>query len=166
MTLITLDFVDLLEMLEKWVPLDSGFDYSHSIGRMAIAGRETESCISTVDIFDMDEFVRRNLGDLDLCCEVASIFIDCAPEYIKSIRKAAIAQDCEKLRQSAHKLRGAAANLSLSLVSETSSLIESAAESGDLEKAGSLLSELDRRFEQVVGVIRELLITPNKNNVQ
>jgi pentatricopeptide repeat protein len=90
----------------------------------------------------MDEFVRRNLGDLELSCNVATIFVDHRPEYIESICKALAASDAVALCASAHKLKGAAANLALPLLSETARMIESHAEAGDLEKAAELFQQL------------------------
>jgi HPt (histidine-containing phosphotransfer) domain-containing protein len=107
----------------------------------------------------MAEFVMRNMGDLELSCEVAAIFVDNAPEYIRSIRNALDTQDAEILRESAHKLKGAAANLSLSILSETALMIESAAEAADLEKASGLLPVMEQRFEQAIQAIRKLLIS-------
>ena len=109
-------------------------------------------------MFDLDEFVRRNCGDLELSRDVANIFIDHRPEYTESIRMAAAAHDADALRQTAHKLKGAAVNLALPLLAETADVIESVAMAGDLKKAGELLPELELRFEQAVEAIRKLLI--------
>ena len=54
-------------------------------------------------------------------------------------------------------LRRAAVNLALPLLAGTAGAIESAAATGDREKAGELLPELEGRFEQAEGAIRELL---------
>jgi CheY-like chemotaxis protein/HPt (histidine-containing phosphotransfer) domain-containing protein len=147
-----IEIAELLAMLEKWVSSGSGRD-----GKSLVS---IEPCIYTPDIFDMNEFVRRNQGDLELSHDVAAIFIDSAPEYIESINKAVAENDAVALRQSAHKLKGSAANLALALLSETARMIESDAKAGDFEKAGKLLPELELRFEQAVMAIRELLISP------
>jgi HPt (histidine-containing phosphotransfer) domain-containing protein len=109
----------------------------------------------------MAEFVRRNLGDLILSRDVATIFIDSATEYFESIRTALAAQDPVALRQAAHKLKGGAANLALPLLSETARVIEFHAREGDLEKAAEMLPELEQKLEQAVEAIRKLLIAPD-----
>jgi signal transduction histidine kinase/HPt (histidine-containing phosphotransfer) domain-containing protein/FixJ family two-component response regulator len=153
-----LEVAELLSILEKWLSFDSAqgpiFDSVHSD-----QGRDAKLCGPTIDIFDLDEFVRRNQGDLVLSRDVATLFIDRAPEYLGSIRKAVAARDPVALRQSAHKLEGAAANLSLLLLFDTARLIELHAKAGDLEKAEQLVPELDMQFELAVDKLRAMLIT-------
>ena len=144
-----LNVADLMAMLKKWIPPST-----------SAQGRDAKPCVSTIDIFDRDEFVKRNIGDLVLSRDVAALFVDTAPDYVESIRKALAVQDAVVLRQSAHKLRGAAANLALPILSEKARMIESHAEAGDLEKAGQLLPELVLQFEQAIDALREILTIP------
>ena len=146
-----LEIGDLLALLEKWLPFGPA---RRTAAKKAIRGEETK----TVTVFDLDEFVRRNCSDLELSRDVANIFIDHRPEYTESIRMAAAAHDADALRQTSHKLKGAAVNLALPLLAETADAIESVAMAGDLKKAGELLPELELRFEQAVEAIRKLLI--------
>jgi HPt (histidine-containing phosphotransfer) domain-containing protein len=112
-----------------------------------------------IDIFDRDKFVHRNLGDLDLSRDVATIFIDSAPEYIKSIRNALDAFDSVALRQSAHKLKGAADNLALSSLSKIAGRIETIAQTGDFEINRQLLPELELQFEQAEIALKNFIVT-------
>lgn len=95
-----IEVTKVLAMLEKWVSL--------GLSREGDAGRDGRAGASTIVIFDKGEFVSRSMGDLELSRYVASIFMENGPEYIDSIRKALADQDVEALRQSAHKLKGAA----------------------------------------------------------
>jgi two-component system sensor histidine kinase TorS len=113
----------------------------------------------------MSEFVRRNQGDEKLSRQATAIFINSAPEYGRSIRSALTARDAVALRASAHKLRGAAGNFSLKLLSESAHIIEAAAEAGDIEKAAGLLPELEQKLEQAVAALREF-ITPHGKDDQ
>jgi HPt (histidine-containing phosphotransfer) domain-containing protein len=54
-------------------------------------------------------------------------------------------------------LRGAAANLTLSALSDTAQRIESCAVSGNLEQAGLLLPEIEQRIEEAVANLQKLL---------
>ncbi len=129
----------LLAALEKWTgPLISGY---------------------STDVFDANEFVIRNLGDMQLSRDAATIFISCVPEYGESIRTALAAGDADALRQAAHKLKGGAGNFSLKLLTHVAQKIELAAASGDLERAAGLIDELERRLAQALEVLKELLIT-------
>jgi HPt (histidine-containing phosphotransfer) domain-containing protein len=66
-------------------------------------------------------------------------------------------RDSEAVRQSSHKLKGAAANLSLPKVAETAALIETAAKSNTLYTAGQLMPELEHRFSLARIAVHELL---------
>jgi CheY-like chemotaxis protein/HPt (histidine-containing phosphotransfer) domain-containing protein len=143
----------LLAMLGKWAtfnPTESKF-----------TAKSIQSSEALADIFDMATFVRRNLGDLELSRDVAVMFIDHHPEYFESISTAQAACDAVALRESAHKLKGAAANLALTPLSEIAGMIESTAETGDFEKAGQLMPVLEFRFEQAIDTIQEQLISSN-----
>jgi CheY-like chemotaxis protein len=147
---------DLLGMLERWAPI-------YSTQGAALQGSTDGGTIEpslTSGIFDLAEFVLRNQGDINLSRDIAAIFIDSASEYIELIRKAVAALDAVALRQSAHKLKGAAANLSLSALSDIASMIESFAEIGDLEKAAEMLPELEQRAEESVQELKDVLIDP------
>ena len=148
-----LEIGDLLALLEKWLPFSPA---RRTAAKKTIRGEEGK----TGPVFNRDEFVRRNCDDLELSRDVAAIFIDHRQEYTESIRMAASARDADALRQTAHKLKGAAANIALPLLAETAGAIESVAVTGDLEKAGELLPELELRFEQAVEAIRKLLVIP------
>lgn len=151
-----LDVKGLLAVLEKWLPSGSGLSTHTAV---TITGGKPERCVPAHDIFDVDEFVRRNLGDLELSRDVATMFSDHRPEYVESIRKAMLSNDAVALRESAHKLKGAAANLGLSPLSEIARMIELHADSTDQKRAPEMLAELEQRFEQAEEALHNLLIS-------
>ena len=144
-----IEVAKVLAMLEKWVSLDST--------RGGETAREARSCAATGVVFNRDEFVNRSMGDLELSRYVATIFMENGPEYIDSIRKALADQDAGALRQSAHKLKGAAATMALPALSETAYRLEEIAETGEIERATELLPELLKRFEQALEALQELI---------
>ena len=150
-----LEIGDLLGLLEKWTSFGS---VQGPAVQNVTPGEEAKPGV----VFDRDEFVRRNCGDLELARDVAAVFIDHRLEYTESIRIAVATRDAVELRRAAHKLKGAALNLALLQLAETADTIESVAAAGDLEKAGLLLSELEMRFELAVKTIRVLLNTPQE----
>lgn len=155
-----LDVAELLVKLDKWIALEPAVNFDNTADMETPDGNGAQYCVSTKDIFDMDEFLERNLGDLENSREVANVFIRCAKDYIGAIRKAMAAKDAAGLLYSVHKLMGAAGNISLPLLSEIAYKIETAAKTGDVEEAGVLLPELETSFEQAVDVLREQLIAP------
>ena len=112
------------------------------------------------DIFNLTEFIDRSEGDLGLAREVARIFSASAPGYVAAIRTAVTAGEAAAVRQSAHKLKGAAANLALPLLEESARKIESLARSGNLENVGLLLPELEQRLAEALESLLQVLISP------
>jgi PAS domain S-box-containing protein len=147
----------LLATIEKWSPAPPHPPTD------PLPSRKGEHCAKKSDIFDMVEFVTRNQGDLKQSREAAAMFINSAPDYVSSIRTALTDLDAVALRKSSHKLKGAAGNFSLMLLSESAHSIEVAAESGDIEKAAGLLPEIERGLEQAVDALREFISLQGKD---
>jgi len=150
-----LDISDLLAMLAKWLP--NGRSVESGTGVQASTG---DSGSLNSNIFDREAFVQRNLGDLEISRDVAAIFIEHRREYMEAIQCALAAHDAAALREAAHKLKGAAANVSLLRLSETARLIESDAETGDLEHATGLLVTLAQDFAQAGALLDESFSAP------
>ena len=150
-----IEITDLLVMLKKWMPLDSRLGANPD--QEIIVDEGARSSDSFFGVFNRDEFVRRNRGNLKLSRDVAAIFVDSRKEYIGAIREAQIAQDVVALCQSAHKLKGTAATLALPLLSETARMIEFIADAGDLENAAIFIPKLELRLVEAVNAITELL---------
>lgn len=121
---------------------------------------EDDHFVERLGIFDQDEFDSRSLGDLDLSRTVANIFLENGPKYIEAIRRALVTEDSSALRQSTHKLKGAAATMALPLLTETAQLLESRAESPDRESKAELFSQLVQQFEEAAEVLQGLFLSP------
>lgn len=106
-------------------------------------------------IFDRDEFMQRTLGDLKISREVAALFVQLAPEYLQAVYAAATAGEVVALRKSAHKLKGAAANLSLLQLYDVANKIEILASEGNIKGASELLPELTDTYNQAIRALEE-----------
>jgi HPt (histidine-containing phosphotransfer) domain-containing protein len=115
-----------------------------------------------LEIFNLTEFIDRCEGDLWLAREVARVFCTCAPGYIEAICKAVAAGEADAVQQSAHKLKGAAANIALPLLEKSARMIEAHAKSANLDKAGLLLSELDQKLAEALETVQKVLLSPNE----
>ncbi len=160
-----IDIADLLTMLEKWLPADASPEYAQPIVQKAVMN-EYGTPSPCHDVFDRPDFVKRNLDNFVLSRSIAMVFVDSRPEYFLSICAALESQDIDGLIKASHKLKGAAANLALPLLSETVRLIESSAISGDLGKAGQLLPELEEQFNLAESAIRRWLLSPQERDSQ
>jgi PAS domain S-box-containing protein len=149
-----IEVTKVLAVLEKWAP-------SNMIQKEE-SGRDEESSTSTAAIFDKTEFISRAMGDLELSRYVASVFVENAPEYIEAIRAALAAEDARALRESAHKLKGAAATMALQQLSAIAERLEEMAVTGGMERAVDLLPELLKRYKQSIEALRELPVTSSE----
>jgi len=153
-----IEVADLMAVLKKWSQPASaqGKDCQGTA-----TGAVEKSCTTTIDVFDMIEFVRRNLGNIKLSHDVAAVFIEHGPEYLQEICTAVSAGDSNALLQSAHKLKGAAANLALVRLRDSAASIEAAARTGNIEQAAALIPELSLVYNLSTATMKlEFGITP------
>jgi CheY-like chemotaxis protein/HPt (histidine-containing phosphotransfer) domain-containing protein len=148
-----LEVADLLAVLEKWSQSNS--TQGRDCQRAITCRVKEEYCVSATDVFNMAEFVRRNLGDLELSRDVAAIFLQHGPKYLRDICTAVSAGDSIALLRSAHKLKGAAANLTLVRLRDSTASIEAAARTGNIEQAASLIPELNIVYDQAATAMKE-----------
>lgn len=106
-------------------------------------------------IFDRDDFMQRTLNDLKISHEVVALFVQLSPEYLQDVHAAATAGEVSALRKSAHKLKGAAANLSLFQLYDIASKIEVLANEGSIRKAFELLPKLTDTYNQAIRALEE-----------
>lgn len=155
-----IDSSELLLILEKWTGLEIASSNASHGEQNFILTEDVLLDAANSGVFDFDSFVKRNYDDFDLSQNVAAAFITGAPEYLNAIRNSMTARDAVSLTESAHKLKGAAANLSLQQISETAREFESFADSGKLEKAINLLPILEQQLEEAVAILNNLFIKP------
>lgn len=90
-------------------------------------------------------------GDRELAKQVLQIFAENAPDYLAALA----ASDCDNWRTSAHKLKGAARGIGawrLARAAERAELMGVAGQSDP--KRAMIISELERRLNQLLDVIR------------
>ncbi len=103
---------------------------------------------SAAAVSDCGEFVRRVGGDATLAREMAHIFVSDAGRLLAGVQTAVARGDAGALRESAHALKGAAANFNASPVVALAVELEHIARSGEMAlaavPAARLATELDR----------------------
>jgi two-component system sensor histidine kinase/response regulator len=102
---------------------------------------------------DYDEALERLEGDRELLRELLDLFREDYPRQKAELESALERREAEAVRQTAHSLKGAAANLSLKPFREAALSLETAAREGAWEEmisqAGRLQSEFDRLVEHL-----------------
>jgi two-component system sensor histidine kinase/response regulator len=99
------------------------------------------------DIFDKNSFIDRLLGDENLAKEIIKNFIEDSLRQINILKEALDNKDADMIHSQAHSLKGAAANISATVLKELAYQIEIAGQTKDLIKAASLIPKLDEQFE-------------------
>jgi two-component system, sensor histidine kinase and response regulator len=129
----------------------------------ASPGRETANHHHS---FDRAELVERLMGNEDLARRVATRFLEDMPAQIAALARAVdsghtgASANLEDIRNLAHNIKGAAANISGAPLSLAARSMEKAIEQEDMEAARCCLSKLTCEFENTRGAIALFLDTP------
>ena len=103
---------------------------------------------------DVDSFIERVGGDVELAREMATLFIPDANRLIDGIREAVAAGNAERLRQEAHALKGAAGNFNATRVVASALDLELMGKSGDLSRSRAVFATLEVDATQLLAALR------------
>ncbi|MEO7272107.1 MAG: response regulator, partial [Vicinamibacterales bacterium] len=103
---------------------------------------------------DVDSFIERVGGDVDLAREMATLFIPDAIRLMDGIREAVAAGHAERLRQEAHALKGAAGNFNATRVVASALDLELMGKSGDLARATAVFATLEADATLLLAALR------------
>ena len=124
---------------------------------------EPETCgggaaLPSEAVFDVHAALARTRGNMALLQKLADLFrAECAG-LLPQMRAAMAAGDSTTLERAAHRLKGAARNLSAPRVFEAAQRLESSGRQGDLADAAAALAALDQetaRLEPALQTLRE-----------
>ena len=137
---------ELAQVLAKW------------IGSAAPAGKcsaEKTPAPSDGDrVFDRSGLLKRLAGNRGLADRLVREFLADTPFQLRTLRKLLEDGDAESARRQAHKLKGAAANLSAGALREAALHAEQAAMAGQLNRVVDLLATMEDEFERVKCVLQ------------
>jgi len=122
---------------------------------------EAEACIpdASPEIFNAAELLDRIGGDATTFDKLMTLFRAGAPRHFEAIQRALADGDLGQVRQEAHSLRGAAANMSAAGTATIARRIEEAAVSGDAAAIGPLLEQLHQELDRVYRELSRQSIT-------
>ena len=103
--------------------------------------------VEITPIFDREAFLGRVMDDEDLARDIAVGFLEDIPNQISILKDFIDRKKAERAGEQAHKLKGASANVGGLSFSAVAYEMERAGKDGDLEKMGSMMAELEKRFE-------------------
>jgi two-component system sensor histidine kinase/response regulator len=111
---------------------------------------------------DRDRLMERLGGDEELLIDVVRIFLDDCPVRLAAIKAAVDSRDAERIRTTAHALKGAAANLSAQGLFEAAAMLERLGAESRLEPAEAAWRQLSVEATSVIDALRRFETTPGK----
>ncbi|MBT4818330.1 MAG: Hpt domain-containing protein [Lentisphaerae bacterium] len=109
----------------------------------------------TSPVFDTDRIIGVCGGRVELIEKFTEAFVEFAPEQYTDVEEATNAGDAQAIMRTAHKLKGAAANIGGDAVTTVAAEMEAHAEAGDVTACKESLSSLKQAFEELLRAIRE-----------
>ncbi len=128
--------------LELWLgaPTGAGAGKSARADRGVAAGKQPEA-------FRYDAFLDLMGGDAGMAGTILRMFLDNAPNDMQKLRNAVAGGDCVQVSSAAHYIKGAAANVYACAIQAAALDIEQAGVSGDLDRAGALISTMESAWQ-------------------
>jgi two-component system sensor histidine kinase/response regulator len=103
---------------------------------------------------DTEALLERLGGDAELLADVSRLFLESCPAEVSAIKAAIDGNDAVGLRTSAHKLKGAAANLSAGALFDAAQTLERLGEESRLEPAQAAWRRLSVEAAAVMDTLR------------
>ncbi len=145
----------LAQALAKWLPACRQENEKINAGRAKISSASSGPPSS---IFDMDALLRRLMGDKQLAGIVLNAFLQDMPREIQALANVLNEGGLEEVERQAHKIRGAAANVSGESLSALAGEIEKAAQQRNAPALVGCGADLNREFvrlQQAIVACRE-----------
>ena len=104
-------------------------------------------------VFDRDAFMARVMGDQNLASIVLTEYIKSLPDDLSTLKKILQEANGEELKQVAHGMKGASANVGAMVLRDTALQLEKAGLAHNFSEANSLLKQLEKehgRFEKAI----------------
>lgn len=121
------------------------------LNRLSCAGMRT----GAETVIDWDELRERLCGDDELVGVVIDLFVEECPGWLAAIVAAVEARDAERIRATAHALKGAAGNLSAHDVAAAAARLETMGSEGNLSECSAACAALSAACDRLVNVLRQ-----------
>jgi HPt (histidine-containing phosphotransfer) domain-containing protein len=101
-------------------------------------------------IIDIDDALKRAMGDVDFLKMMFEEFISMLPDYINRINQAIQQADMEALGKDAHQFKGAAANLGAQAIAACALELEQIGKGGTSQRVSAAFDQLTQAVETFV----------------
>ncbi len=133
---------ELVAEFDRCLGLDHTASAEASVASLSTAHRDDP-------VFDRAQFHDRLLGDEGLAGTIISLFIEDIPRQMASLADSILQKDTGTAAQLAHKIRGAAANVTGIHLQQVAATMEAAARTEDIDQLQTLMPELKTRFAEL-----------------
>jgi PAS domain S-box-containing protein len=130
---------ELLEKIEKWTRVEQNASSPEAEVQKEHVQPETSE---ETQPLDLEDALERAMGDKDFLKMLLGGFVQGLPDQIESLKVAVAGTDTVALAEQAHKLKGAAANLSAYGVSSAAKSLEEIGRSQNMDEANQVLEVL------------------------
>lgn len=110
------------------------------------------------ETFDYASFRKRMLDDDEIILKIISGILDRMPKMIGELKEYIDGKDVENAGRLAHTIKGAAANMGCDLLRRAALSIESASESGKIDKIKPLFPILENEWTQLEPILHNFII--------
>jgi PAS domain S-box-containing protein len=143
------DPLALANELEKWIGKDTPGTEQVAVSLEEEKAMDKADEIADFRIFDRTALLKRLMDDEDLAETIVVGFLDDMPKQMAALRAFVENGQAEQAGGQAHKIKGAAGNVTASVFQETAYDMERAGKAGDKASLQRLLPELEQRFLQL-----------------
>ena len=158
--------LQLREALEKCMPIgiekESSLEIPKSGNPAFSAGPdEKDNPAHSIDIAKLKEYFPYEGEDVRMIMELAQEFLDDTKRRLKSLEEAYMRVDAQALGEGAHSIKGASLTFGAVIFSQMCKDLETMGKSGNLEKAGEKLEEINAEFDkmrmELIRILQEML---------
>lgn len=139
----------LARTLLQWLP-------AKAIAAVENASAPAEPAVVTAS-FDLAKIRRICRDETDQVQEMLTLFLESSRPILEQLRQASNARQAEQAARHAHQLKGAAAYIGATVLTEAARRAEAAARSQDWQQLQTSLAELEAAFEVVRGEMEQQL---------
>ncbi|MCK9606842.1 MAG: EAL domain-containing protein [Methylomonas sp.] len=140
------------QALEKWLPLQANVPQPKSITQIKIPKQKVTAVLDEPTLASLKAIADSN--GITLLEKSIKLYMQTAPETAEQIHQAIADRNADALRNAAHSLKSASANLGARALTTTCLTLETAGREQDFSAVTSLLVEFETHFEQALTALK------------
>ena len=145
----------VMKMLSKWLPPEPGAAMSNPAPERAPeAAARAEAKGPHLAVYDREAFLARLTGDESFVRTIEQRFLQQTLGRMETFRNYVVQGEVKPAEALAHKIRGAAANISAEALREAAARMEQAAAAGDTTTLQTLLPELEEEWRKLEAALK------------